>query len=65
MRAGRAPRWALSFADLCLLLLGFTLILAARPDPARLTAGLHAALGARPADAPPHVAGRAAVLFEP
>lgn len=64
MRAGGAPRWALSFADLCLLLLGFTLILAARPNPAALTQGIHAALGARPAVVPPHAAAPAAALFD-
>jgi flagellar motor protein MotB len=36
-------RWALSFADLCLLLLGFFVLLQARPDGQRLSAGLRAA----------------------
>lgn len=36
MRAISA-RWAVSFADLCLLLLGFLIIAHARPEPARLT----------------------------
>ena len=40
-------RWALSFADLCLLLLGFLLLLQAhKSDPAALNAGLRAAFGA-------------------
>ena len=39
-------RWALSFADLCLVLLGFLLLLQAhRGDPAALNAGLRAAFG--------------------
>ena len=36
-------RWALSFADLCLLLLGFFVLLQAKPDGQRLSAGLRAA----------------------
>lgn len=44
MKATRGNgRWALSFADLCLLLLGFFVLLQARPDPARLAAGVKAA----------------------
>lgn len=46
MRAGR-QRWALSFADLCLLLLGFFVLLQAKPDANHLSAGLRAAFGAR------------------
>jgi flagellar motor protein MotB len=45
--AGR-ERWALSFADLALLLLGFFVLLQARPDANHLSAGLRAAFGARP-----------------
>jgi len=46
LRAGR-QRWALSFADLCLLLLGFFVLLQAKPDTNHLSAGLRAAFGAR------------------
>jgi flagellar motor protein MotB len=46
MKAGR-QRWALSFADLCLLLLGFFVLLQAKPDANHLSAGLRAAFGAR------------------
>jgi len=46
LRAGR-QRWALSFADLCLLLLGFFVLLQAKPDANHLSAGLRAAFGAR------------------
>lgn len=45
-RAG-GQRWALSFADLCLLLLGFFVLLQAKPDANHLSAGLRAAFGAR------------------
>ena len=56
-------RWALSFADLCLLLLGFLLLLQAhRADPAALGAGLRAAFGAR---APTSWDTATAPLFEP
>ena len=49
MRAavGRS-RWALSFADLSLLLLGFFVLLQARPASAPLAAGLRHAFGAHP-----------------
>jgi len=40
-------RWALSFADLALLLLGFFVLLQAKPDANHLSAGLRAAFGAR------------------
>lgn len=46
LRAGR-QRWALSFADLCLLLLGFFVLLQAKPNANHLSAGLRAAFGAR------------------
>jgi flagellar motor protein MotB len=46
VKAGR-QRWALSFADLCLLLLGFFVLLQAKPDANHLSAGLRAAFGAR------------------
>lgn len=56
-------RWALSFADLCLVLLGFLLLLQAhRGDPAALNAGLRAAFGA---SAPKTYDETASRLFEP
>lgn len=56
-------RWALSFADLCLLLLGFLLLLQAhRGDPAALNAGIRAAFGA---PEPISLDEAAAGLFEP
>ena len=61
MRAGR-QRWALSFADLCLLLLGFFVLLQAKPDANHLSAGLRAAFGAR-ADAA--LEQKANAWFEP
>jgi hypothetical protein len=48
VRRARSPRWALSFADLSLLLLGFFVLLQARPEHARLAAGLREAMGAHP-----------------
>jgi flagellar motor protein MotB len=59
--AGR-QRWALSFADLCLLLLGFFVLLQAKPDANHLAAGLRAAFGAR-ADAA--LEEKANAWFEP
>ena len=44
-RAAGGARWALSFADLCLLLLGFFVLLQARPDPHRLTQSMRTAFG--------------------
>ena len=61
MRAAR-QRWALSFADLCLLLLGFFVVLQARPDGAQLAAGLRGALGTR---ALPSAEADADALFQP
>jgi len=61
VRAGR-QRWALSFADLCLLLLGFFVLLQAKPDANHLSAGLRAAFGAR-ADAA--IEQNANAWFEP
>jgi hypothetical protein len=56
-------RWALSFADLCLVLLGFLLLLQAhRGDPAALNAGLRAAFGA---PQPTSLDESAAGLFQP
>lgn len=61
MRAARR-RWALSFADLCLLLLGFFIVLQARPDRARLAAGLRGAMGGHDAR---QIDAAADPLFEP
>ena len=60
-RAAR-QRWALSFADLCLLLLGFFVLLQAKPDANNLSAGLRAAFGARAAAS---LEGKATAWFEP
>lgn len=65
MSGVRAPRWALSFADLCLLLLGFFVILHARgQNPGETAAAMRAAFG----DAAPAAARtdyRAALIFRP
>ena len=46
MSSVRAPRWALSFADLCLLLLGFFVLMQAQGrDRATLSSSLRAAFG--------------------
>ena len=56
-------RWALSFADLCLVLLAFLLLLQAhKGNSAALGAGLRAAFGAPP---PRLIEEPAAPLFEP
>jgi hypothetical protein len=56
-------RWALSFADLCLVLLGFLLLLQAhRGDPVALGAGIRAAFGAT---ASKSIDEAAAGLFQP
>ena len=63
MKASRGNgRWALSFADLCLLLLGFFVMLQARPDPAHLSVGLKAAFAGRN---PITLEQTAEVWFEP
>lgn len=65
MSAARAPRWALSFADLCLLLLGFFVILHARAgQPAAVAQGMRAAFGGEGAPAA-RADHRAALLFQP
>ncbi|TVV69629.1 flagellar motor protein [Sphingomonas solaris] len=59
------PRWILSFADLCLLLLCFFVILnAQKGDPKRVAQGMRAAFG-EPAPAAARTDYRAALLFEP
>ena len=55
-------RWAVSFADLCLLLLGFFVLLQARPDPAHLSVGLKAAFAGH---APATLEQPAYAWFEP
>lgn len=62
MRAVSA-RWAVSFADLCLLMLGFLILAQAKPDKAKLAAGMPDA----PKEHAPETAARlvAARLFEP
>jgi hypothetical protein len=46
MTSARTPRWALSFADLCLVLLGFFILLHAQSgDRTRLAQGLRSAFG--------------------
>ena len=55
-------RWALSFADLALLLLGFFVLLQAKPDANHLSAGLRAAFGSR---ANATLEQPARTLFEP
>jgi hypothetical protein len=62
----RAPRWALSFADLCLLLLGFFVILHAQAGHrAELAGGMRAAFGTDKASHEVHADYTAAALFEP
>lgn len=59
-------RWAISFADLCLLLLGFFILLQARAgDPREVTEGVRAALGAAPSSPVRRLDWRAVDLFEP
>ncbi|ARS27734.1 OmpA family protein [Sphingomonas sp. KC8] len=68
MKAVRAPRWAVSFADLCLLLLGFFVLLQAQNGrPEQLAAGMRSAFGdaAQPDSAQRDVPFRAATLFQP
>lgn len=60
-RSARSSRWAVSFADLCLLLLGFFIILQARPNPHELTRGVRSAF----VPALPMVEAPADSLFEP
>ncbi|WP_156680346.1 flagellar motor protein MotB [Sphingomonas profundi] len=67
MSAARAPRWALSFADLCLLLLGFFVILhAQKGDPRRVAQGMRAAFGdGATAAAAARTDYKATALFQP
>jgi flagellar motor protein MotB len=60
----RAPRWALSFADLCLLLLAFFVLLQAQNgDRAKVAASMRSAFGDRPSRADAHHY-EARMLFE-
>lgn len=45
MSATRSPRWLMSFADLCLLLLGFFVLLHARADGTATAASVRTAFG--------------------
>lgn len=70
MSAARAPRWVVSFADLCMLLLGFFVILHARADDPRAVAdGMRRAFGSPGAGAGAarlfHAEYRADALFQP
>lgn len=61
----RAPRWALSFADLCLVLLGFFVMLhAGAVDRAALARGMRTAFGDE-RTAAPGLARAASELFVP
>jgi flagellar motor protein MotB len=65
MTPARAPRWALSFADLCLVLLAFFVMLQARSgDRAKVAQSMRAAFGndARVSDGSTY---EARLLFEP
>lgn len=63
LRDGRT-RWVLSFADLCLLLLGFFVILHARQgDAVRLSASMRASFGGAPQTV--RTDYRADAIFEP
>ncbi|WP_380872546.1 hypothetical protein ACFB49_34740 [Sphingomonas sp. DBB INV C78] len=65
MRTARTPRWAVSFADLCLLLLGFFILIQAQGGrPERLAAGLRAAFGENEGEQRRDNAFRAAGLFQ-
>jgi flagellar motor protein MotB len=62
VKAAPRQRWALSFADLCLLLLGFFVMLQARPEASALAAGFRQAFGMRERAV---IERRAAALFQP
>lgn len=62
----RTPRWALSFADLCLVLLGFFVLLHAQGgDRTRLAQGMRSAFGEAGAVAARRHDFNAAALFQP
>jgi flagellar motor protein MotB len=66
MNSGRAPAWALSFADLCLLLLGFFIMLHALTGQKRqLVEGMHKAFGGVALPAPQDIDINPRQLFEP
>ena len=64
MTPARSPRWLMSFADLCLLLLGFFVLLHARADGSAAAASVRAAFGG-PAGSARSLDFAAADLFEP
>jgi flagellar motor protein MotB len=63
MNGTRNPRWLMSFADLCLLLLGFFVLLQARQNDAVAAQSIRAAFGA--VESGRLDVYRAAALFEP
>lgn len=66
MTTVRTPRWALSFADLCLVLLGFFILLHAQGgDRARLAQGVRSAFGTAGDVSVRRHALKAASLFQP
>lgn len=66
MKAPPAPRWALSLADLALLLLGFFILLhASAVEKTRVADSIRGAFGAAAPDASASLAAPAAQLFEP
>lgn len=64
MNATRSPRWLMSFADLCLLLLGFFVLLHARADGHGAAASVRAAFGGK-AGTGSTIEQPATLLFEP
>ena len=66
MRAAPVPRWAVSLADLALLLLGFFILLhASTIDKSRVADSIHAAFGDEAPRASLRFEASAARLFEP
>lgn len=66
MKSGTAPVWALSFADLCILLLGFFVMLHAQAgDRRQIVQGIKQALGGTAAKSADEHDLNPARLFEP
>ena len=66
MKAASVPRWAMSFADIALLLLGFFILLHVnQSEKSRVADSVRGAFGAKPADASERFDAAAARLFEP
>jgi flagellar motor protein MotB len=66
MKSGSAPSWAISFADLCMLLLGFFVILHVQSGrETQVVQGIQQALGGRPVAAAETHDLDPARLFEP